>query len=514
VAVRTLQATLLQLTGKQTMPVAIPNEAIPGRGGIAVSVQPKLGSDLPGVHEWISRYPYTCLEQRASSAVALRDRKRWDAVMNSLPAQLDRDGFAKYFPLMRDGSEVLTAYLLQLSAAADWPLPTEATDHMVGALRGFVEGRIARHGDMPTADLTFRKLQAMAALAAVKQFDPKWTQTLIIEPNLWPTSAVLDWIAILQAQPKLAKRDAWLVEAKNVLRARTQLSGMTVTLSTDKQDYLWWLMVSGDSNINRLLLQLMTEADWREDAGRLARGAIGRQQQGHWNTTVANAWGVLALDKFARTFESAPVSGVVDASLAGQSKSLDWKTNAEGGELQFAWPRGTGELSLAQIGTGAPWAIVSSRAAVPFAKPFSAGLKIARKIEPVEQKVKGEWHRGDVARITLDLESASQLTWVVVDDPLPAGTQVFGSGLGGDSSMLAGGNRTTGSWALWPAFEERRFDAFRVYYRYVPTGKWTVTYNLRFNQDGTFQLPESRVEALYAPEIFGVSPNAAIGVKP
>ena len=36
----------------------------------------------------------------------------------------------------------------------------------------------------------------------------------------------------------------------------------------------------------------------------MVRGAIGRQQFGHWNTTVANAWGVLAMAKFSAAFES------------------------------------------------------------------------------------------------------------------------------------------------------------------------------------------------------------------
>jgi uncharacterized protein YfaS (alpha-2-macroglobulin family) len=514
--VQTLQATLLQLEGRQSMPVALPPDAVPGRGGIEVTLEQKLGKDLPGVREWISRYPYTCLEQRVSSAIALRDRKRWDEDMEGLSAQLDRNGLAKYFPSMRDGSEVLTSYLMQVAAAAGWPVPADALVRMKGALKDFVEGRLSRPSELGTADHTFRRVQAMAALAAHGDFEAGWLDSMIVEPNLWPSSAVLDWIALLQSKSasRLAERERWLSEAKNVLRGRTQLSGTTVSLSTDRQDYLWWLMVSGDSNVNRILLQLATEPEWREDAGRLARGALARQQRGHWNTTVANAWGVLAIDRFSREFESAAVTGKVHVALAEQLRTFDWTAAPEGGELRFSWPKGREELALLPSGTGAPWAIVSSRAALPFAQPFTAGLRIARRVDVVEQRVKGEWHRGDVARVTLDLESSSQLTWVVINDPLPPGAQVFGSGLGGDSAMLARDNRTIGSWALWPAFEERRLDSFRVYYRYVPTGKWTVTYSMRLNQDGAFQLPESRVEAMYAPEIFGLVPNAALTVKP
>jgi hypothetical protein len=65
-----------------------------------------------------------------------------------------------------------------------------------------------------------------------------------------------------------------------------------------------------------------------------------------------------------------------------------------------------------------------------------------------------------------------------------------------------------------PAFEERSFEAFRAYYEQVPKGTWTVEYALRLNQAGTLSLPPTRVEALYAPEVFGEIPNEAVVVQP
>jgi len=66
---------------------------------------------------------------------------------------------------------------------------------------------------------------------------------------------------------------------------------------------------------------------------------------------------------------------------------------------------------------------------------------------------------------------------------------------------------------VWPAFEERKFDSFRAYYRFVPKGKWSVEYTVRLNNAGEFVLPETRVEAMYAPEMFGESPNAKLKVQ-
>ena len=88
----------------------------------------------------------------------------------------------------------------------------------------------------------------------------------------------------------------------------------------------------------------------------------------------------------------------------------------------------------------------------------------------------------------------------------------MGTGLGKDSKILTGGEVRKG-W-VWPAFEERKLDSFRAYYEFVPKGKWSVEYTLRLNNGGEFKLPETRVEAMYAPEMFAEIPNQGVVVKP
>ena len=93
-----------------------------------------------------------------------------------------------------------------------------------------------------------------------------------------------------------------------------------------------------------------------------------------------------------------------------------------------------------------------------------------------------------------------------------AGATLLGSGLGRDSlAATSTDKRTTTAWA---AFEERRFEAYRSYYGYLPRGKHAVEYTLRLSNAGRFSLPPTRVEALYAPDTFGEIPNAALEVAP
>jgi len=44
--------------------------------------------------------------------------------MAVLPSYLDRDGFAKYFSAMREGSDALTVYLLSVADESRWAFPT------------------------------------------------------------------------------------------------------------------------------------------------------------------------------------------------------------------------------------------------------------------------------------------------------------------------------------------------------------------------------------------------------
>ena len=513
IKVRTLQATLLQLDQAATIDVSLPKDALPNRGGIKIDLSRSLADQLGGVREYMREYRYTCLEQRASKAIALDDADIWQSVVQSLPAHLDPDGLAKYFTDMRQGSDVLTAYILTIADEAGWVLPDEAKNRMRMGLQNFIQGKINRDSALPTADLALRKLAAFAALSNAEPApDPMWLTSITIEPNLWPTSAILDWQRILQRIPSMSERDSRLKEAEQILRSRLNFQGTTMGFSTERSDNLWWLMVSGDSNANRAILNLLDNPAWREDLPRMVKGAIQRQHRGHWNTTVANAWGALALRKFAQAFEGVPVSGTTSASLAQNQRSMTWQENTQSTALKLPWPANRNDkLALNHQGSGKPWITVSSQAAAPLKAPLMSGFNIKRTVTAVEQQEDGKWNRGDVLRVRLDLDAQTDATWVVVDDPIPAGATILGSGLGRDSQILSQGEKREG-W-VWPAFEERAFDGFRAYYEYVPKGKWSIEYTVRLNSAGDFRMPETRVEAMYAPEMFAELPNSAMAIQ-
>ena len=182
--------------------------------------------------------------------------------------------------------------------------------------------------------------------------------------------------------------------------------------------------------------------------------------------------------------------------------------------LTFDWPSTASDLKIDHSGSGNPWAEIRALAAVPITQPFSSGYRITRTLLPVENADPHGWKRGDLVRVHLKVEAQTDMTWVVVNDPIPAGASHLGTGLGRDSEIATSGEKVDTESYVWPIYSERAFDAFRAYYDYVPKGTFEIEYTIRLNQSGTFKLPATYVGALYEPEMLGELPNSPFEVAP
>ncbi|MCL4657783.1 MG2 domain-containing protein [Burkholderia multivorans] len=539
------QATLAQVDGTLTVPVSAPAGAVVNaqgapRGGIAVSLQSKLADGLPGVRRWFERYPYRCLEQQTSRAIGLRDAAQWQALVARMPVYLDGDGLASYFPPASDdahsGSPTLSSYLLVVSDEAGrldprFALPEDLRTQLEAGLARFVDGRIERNSWAPRQDRDLRKLAAIEALSRYGAAQARMLGSIEIAPNQWPTSALIDYHAILTRVKDIAQRDEKRAQVEQILRARLTYQGTQLVFSTARDDDLWWLMTSNETNAARLALEFAGDPAWKDEMPRVTAGLLALQRQGAWQTTTSNALGLLAVERFSRTYESAPVAGTTKIALGDNERTIAWSQPpaaadapasataatraAAARSVLMPWPRTSqapATLSVTQDGTGRPWATVESLAAVPLRAPFAAGYRITKTVTPVQPAVSGVLTRGDVVRVHLDIDAQSDMTWVVVNDPIPSGATILGSGLGRDSEVATQDEKRPDG--AWPAFVERDFDGYRAYYDYLPKGKFSVEYTVRLNNVGTFGLPPTRVEALYAPSVYGLWPNPPVTVKP
>jgi len=514
VVLRTLQGAFSQITKPFSLEIARPATALPGRGGIKLTYSRSIAGSLTGVRDYMERYTYSCLEQKLSKSIALNDRDAWEALISSLPTYLDGGGLLKYFPSMQDGNDILSSYFLRIVDEKGWLIPVDVKKRMTDGLADVVSGRRGMGKLFSKRYDAVRKLSAIEALSRYNKAEPKMLESLQFEPTELPTSALIDWFNILNRIDGIKNSSKKLKDSERLIRNRVRIESRMLQFSRGVSDDTWWFMSGRNSNASRLVLSLLEFGLWRDELPKLVVGAVARQQHGHWGMTTANAWGTLALKRFAEAFESVPVSGTTQAILGNQSHPYTWqkgKNIVAPSSMLVSWPEKNSSLTITHNGSGAPWVTLQSRAALPFVKPFNAGFNVKKIVTPLRQKIAGKFSVGDLVRVRLEINSGTSNTWVVVNDPVPPGAIILGRGLGGESASGRRGEKRSGE--AWLAYQERAADAFRSYYEFVRRGAWSLEYTIRLNAAGTFNLPETRVEAMYNPDLFGVVPNDPVTIS-
>jgi alpha-2-macroglobulin len=213
------------------------------------------------------------------------------------------------------------------------------------------------------------------------------------------------------------------------------------------------------------------------------------------------------MSAFTRAYEAAPVAGSTRLTLGPTAREVPWR-GGDPAPVLLPWQAVAAPLAVAHGGSGAPWVMVTARAAVPVARGFASGFTLQRRVTPVQQAVAGRWSRGDVLRVTLTVAARAPVEWAVINDPVPAGATILGGSLGGRSQLLAGGEGTTEP----PTFVERRTDAVHAHYAALGRTPVTYEYTLRLGSSGSFRLPPTQVEALYSPEMQAILPNRPLVV--
>lgn len=486
-----------------SIPLLAPQGALVGQGFVDVKLSDTLAPPLGGVREYLSAYPYNCFEQRLSRIIVLNDAAGWDKLAGEIPAYLDADGLLRYFPNARtQGSEALTSYVLSIAHDAGLAVPDVSRAKMISALQAIVAGKL-KHEVAWAADGRLIKVAALGALARNGAATPSMIDAAAVAPQDAPTSVLVDWLIALDATK--AHPD-WKAQGEHVLRGRLVFAGSRVDL-TDGANEPWYIMSSPDEAAVKVLSYALGRPGWQDDAGKLMMGIALRQQRGHWDTTPANAWGVVASQHFAKLYPANAIMGQTLAVLGIARAVQNWPMVKDAAPLHLPLPFVRAPLVISQSKGAAPWALVSVHAAVPLMQPLFAGYHITREVSAIQQKVAGSWSRGDVVKVRLTIEGSAGRTWVVINDPIPPGATIIND-LGGQSAQLA--QQASGGTAA--SYIDRGKDSWRGYYEWVPAGTLVAEYALRLNGTGHFSLPPTRVEAMYSPDISGQLPNAPMVV--
>ena len=524
VPVTVRQATLQSIRAKepiQGLPVQPPAGAVKGAdgvplGGVQVQLSPSLAKGLEPVRRWFADYQFTCLEQLSSIAIGIDNPQRWSALMNRLPVYMDDHGLVAYFPGL-EGDEVLTAHLIAVSheagrAGQPYTIPEAYREKMLAGLMAYVTGKIRSTAWQPEHDNGERRLMVLEALSRAGMVTPRLLSTIEFDRDRMSTAALVDWLSIVSRVRNVPDQAATLSALRSALLSRMSRQGTSLVLADDDDAYPWWMMSNRATVTAKLLVAVMNSKAWEKDVPVLLTGLLGQQQRGTWSTTTANVWGTLAVRAFSASFEKTPVKGTLSMSLqsagaATTGADQQWEGLLPTQKILAPWKNSDPQqLSLSLQGSGRVWASMAAQAAVPVSKPIYAGYTLNRHIVPVSQAVNGKWSVGDIYRVQLDITAKTAMNWVVLSDPVPAGATVLGGGLGRDSTVATRGEKQDGD-GMRPSFAERKSELYRAYYAWLPAGKTSLEYTVRLNTPGRYSLPATRIQAMYAPQVYGELPN-------
>ena len=282
---------------------------------------------------------------------------------------------------------------------------------------------------------------------------------------------------------------------------------------TRPDDNDWWWGSESAHAMRVLALLKLKDPAANAEMGRLLAS---RSPRGDWRNTISNAWVLMALSREAAiapawqggqpailTMDGKMQEVSLPATPASQSVSLDFKPGSTLPALTATLP--AGQRLFARIET-------SSRLKSGPQPARKAGFGIDRtwrKVAPDGSSAEtGVLRTGDLVQVTLKLDIPSSAQYLVIDDPLPATFEAVNPNFDSMASREVAG-ATPQEWVS--DFTEMRRDRVLFFCDdFTGKGVFRVSYLARVVAEGTVTVPASRIEMMYDPARFGLSPSQVL----
>jgi uncharacterized protein YfaS (alpha-2-macroglobulin family) len=119
------------------------------------------------------------------------------------------------------------------------------------------------------------------------------------------------------------------------------------------------------------------------------------------------------------------------------------------------------------------------------------------------EATKNHLRSGDQIRVKLTITVPKDLTYVLIEDPFPAGCEVTERGTADETT----------DWSYWWSSVDIRDDRIAFFARSMPKGEHIIEYNLRAQTPGQYHTLPTFLQAMYAPEIQAWSPETRVDIK-
>lgn len=539
--------------GAIAQPTLAPTGVFPQFGGLEINTSSTALQALTDAVIYLTDYSYASSDGLASRIMAiatLRDvLDAFDAEglpstadlnaavrhdLEALTALQNDDGGFPYWQRGRDSipwQSIQTTHALVLADDAGYSVPATTLDRALDHLASIEQYFPSTYGEQVRNSLSSYALyvrQAAGRGDATKA-------TALYER----VGDELELDAVAWLWPSIADQGLRDEIERRFVNAAVETAG-AATFATSYGEGAYVIANSERKTDGIILEALISETPDSDLIPKVVAGLLGGQTRGRWNNAHENAFILVALNSYFDTFESVTPDFVARAwlgNLYAAEAPFDGRTTDRVNALvpmPLVIDAGDTDIVLAKEGDGRLYYRLGLRYA-PNDLQLDArdeGFVVDREYEAiddpddVQRNADGSWiiRAGAKVRVKLTMVADARRTHVALIDPLPAGLEPVNPALSvsqttpppSSSDDAADDDIGESSWFWgwnWYEHQNLRDDRAEAFASYLPGGTYEYTYIARATTPGSFVVPPTRAEEIYAPEVFGRSASALVTVE-
>ena len=520
-----------------------------GEGSLSLGISNTRLYEARDAIDYVLHYPYGCVEQTTSSTMPWLALGKYDTLfpeqlgggkarqaiqagVNRLLQMTTDEGGLAYWPGGTESSFWGSAYGgMMLLRARDMgaDVPADAINKLVEFLSKKLRG-LDEEKDL--YNITDSAL-ALYTLAKAGKPEPAYQNLLFGKREHLPEIArlylalsmcltnapeqqikdTLGWRPVEHAAPSKADSKAKTVKAESKPKQAAPAPPRPVV----------WSHWAGNGANKALRLICYTHLGLTEDAEHLAVSILqSRNGRGEWGNTFTNAWTLTALAAYERSLKKTGEPLATTAHWDTQAVPLNLPGGFSSTRVNFALNQALSSKPLSvELPAGREvFGRIEARSFPP-QRDFAGenkGYAIERRYEKLNMdgSTSGleDLRVGDMVVVTLKIEIGGGDRYLAIDDALPGVFEAINPEFGTQSER-EGDQLPDGTQAWFCDHREIRTDRALFFTDFAPAkGKFSLQYLARVIAEGDTIAPPARIEAMYQPEKYGLSPTQRIRTLP
>jgi hypothetical protein len=266
----------------------------------------------------------------------------------------------------------------------------------------------------------------------------------------------------------------------------------------------------------------------------VVRWLMSARKKDAWETTQETAWSVMALTDWMKYTGELKANYTYGVTLNDKALASDTKVTRDTIQQPTTLFLSVGELLAGEMNrltfqrTGGDGVMYYTTELLTYApieqiRSMNRGISITRSYSLVndkEHKPITEAHVGDTIRVNLTIIAPESLYYVVINDPIPAGSEAIDPQLPtspniGEPPALKFDDPLSQGWGYWWFSKtELRDEKVTMYASFLPKGTYQYTYTIRAGLEGQYRVIPSTGEEFYNPVVYGRADGLLFTILP